>query len=137
MFSIWFVSLPSLSCLTSPLSLSLSLLFSGNIDVQYLFLEEISIPENLATLIQDPFGNYVIQNALKYLPVELKGRFVDTLLQFIDLIKQMPWGLQIISKMCSDSNSILSPTVMIAPVLMPSPSMSSPTDMHLSPSTGL
>lgn len=89
-------------------------LITGPADVQRLYLEEISHPENLSTLIQDPFGNYVIQNALKYLPNDLKQRFVEILVNFLDLIKQMPWGLQIISKMCSDS-SLMLPSSSIIP----------------------
>jgi hypothetical protein len=103
-------------------------------DVQYLFLEEITVPENLSTLIQDQFGNYVIQNALKYLPVELRGRFIETLYRFMDLIKQMPWGLQIISKMCSDSSL---PHALVTPVIMSSPADLTHTYTLSSPSSGL
>jgi hypothetical protein len=75
-------------------------------------------------LIQDPYGNYVIQNALKYLPTELKHRFVETLIKFIDLIKQMPWGLQVISKMCSDHSP---PNPHLVASVMPIESSSTPS----------
>lgn len=72
-------------------------------------------PENLSLLIQDQFGNYVIQNALKHLSNELKLRFIQSLMDFLELIKQMPWGLQVISKMCSDSST---------PAVMPTENLS-------------
>jgi hypothetical protein len=132
MLSIWSVPF-SLTPFTSFLT-SAPLLLLGSYEVQCLYLEEITHPDHLSMLIQDPFGNYVIQNALKHLTIELKHRFVETLIKFIDLIKQMPWGLQIISKMCSDSPSVSSaslsspnPNALLVTSVMPTPTDVMPT----------
>jgi hypothetical protein len=61
------------------------------------------LSQDLVALIRDRYGNYVIQSALKHLGGPHRAMLVGALTNEIEEVKSTPWGLQIISKMCSDS----------------------------------
>mmetsp|Transcript_12307 Transcript_12307/g.18646 ORF Transcript_12307/g.18646 Transcript_12307/m.18646 type:complete len:723 (+) Transcript_12307:149-2317(+) len=71
----------------------------GSYEVRAQYVDEIIRPDNLTRLINDRYGNYVLQRALKYLPTPLVSILSNNLMDRTEEIQRTPWGLQIISKL--------------------------------------
>ena len=65
------------------------------------YVQEMTDPENTVLMINDEFGNYVLQSALKTLPPDLHYILASSLRDHVSDIQQTSWGLQIIAKICN------------------------------------
>ncbi|AIN98277.1 pumillio protein 3, putative [Leishmania panamensis] len=67
--------------------------------VQVLYVEEMCNPEIISRLIQDDFGNYVLQTALTINAPAQAEQLVNTIRPFMPLIKNAPYAKKMEGKM--------------------------------------
>lgn len=51
--------------------------------------------DNLQLFIESKYGNYVLQEALKRLPYDLRQPLVEKLEDFRPIIQELSWGIHI------------------------------------------
>ena len=74
------------------------------LSVQVLLIDEIMQPATLSMLLQDPFGNYVIQTALNIAKPEQYRRLVDEIKPRLPALRNTPYGKRIQNKIAKDGD---------------------------------
>jgi len=72
------------------------------VSVQTQIIEEIMQPNVLSLLLQDPFGNYVIQTALSIARPEQYSRLVEEIKPLLSTLRNTPYGKRIQNKIAKD-----------------------------------
>eukprot|EP00588_Corethron_pennatum_P010373 CAMPEP_0194264986 /NCGR_PEP_ID=MMETSP0169-20130528/341_1 /TAXON_ID=218684 /ORGANISM="Corethron pennatum, Strain L29A3" /LENGTH=841 /DNA_ID=CAMNT_0039005351 /DNA_START=305 /DNA_END=2830 /DNA_ORIENTATION=+ len=72
----------------------------SNDRIQELYLQEISKPENVRSLMGDPFGNYVIQRGIAVATHSQSVRLVEVMRPHLAGMRNTAGGRRIISKIC-------------------------------------
>lgn len=66
--------------------------------------EELVSSSNLASLLQDPYGNYVIQTALSHANTKLLKRMVEAIQPHLPALRNTPYGKRIQTKIMREAN---------------------------------
>jgi len=72
----------------------------SNDQIQELYLQEISSPENIKSLMGDPFGNYVIQRGIAVATHSQAVRLVEAMRPHLAGMRNTAGGRRIVSKIC-------------------------------------
>jgi len=70
--------------------------------VQVQLIDELMQADTLPVLLQDPYGNYVIQTALTIASVEQRNRLIDEIRPLLPALRNTPYGKRIQNKITKD-----------------------------------
>ena len=68
-------------------------------------IDELMQQDTLGTLLQDPFGNYVIQTALTESRPNQKARLTDEIRPLLPALRNTPYAKRIQNKITRDEES--------------------------------
>ncbi|KAI1381545.1 ARM repeat-containing protein [Hypoxylon crocopeplum] len=70
----------------------------GNDDSKDMLISELLIPGEIGKLLEDPFGNYVVQTALDHCTSHMKGQLIESIRPLLPAIRNTPYGRRLQAK---------------------------------------
>ena len=70
--------------------------------VKIQLIDELMQPHTLGILLQDPYGNYVIQTALTESKPNQRARLIDEIKPLLPVLRNTPYGKRIQNKIAKD-----------------------------------
>jgi hypothetical protein len=67
---------------------------------------ELIDPQNLPSLLQDPYGNYVVQTALSMADMPLKRQMVEAIRPHLPGLRNTPYGKRIQNKILKETPGV-------------------------------
>ncbi|KAI1175725.1 ARM repeat-containing protein [Nemania sp. FL0916] len=69
-----------------------------------VMIEELLVPGEMANVLRDGFGNYVVQTALEHSSPQLKHRLVEAIRPLLPAIRSTPYGRRLAAKIQQHDN---------------------------------
>ncbi|KAH3762630.1 armadillo-type protein [Pelomyxa schiedti] len=89
---------------------------SGDLEAKYLVVKEITESPEIATLLQDPFGNYVVQTALSHADPSQHRALVEKINPHLPQLRNTPYGKRIQTKVMKEGRN---PILIQPPIQLP------------------